>query len=169
MPPKPQEAQVPRVPPMPHAPFFERDMTNMELRDAQINFTPLMMAQAHVVSHNFVAQDNQRVGPQPLTSTPAARIRDFMRMNPPTFHGPKVDKHTQGFIDEVFKDVNAMGVNPREKQDLAAYQLKYVVKVLFELWRDEIPFRDSPINLQVFKVAFLDRFYPLRVEGEKVG
>ena len=32
-----------------------------------------------------------------------------MRMNPPTFHGTKVDEYPQGFIDEVFKVADAMG------------------------------------------------------------
>ena len=62
-----------------------------------------------------------------------------MRMNPPTFHGNKVDEETQGFIDEVFKVVDAMGVTPREKAELAAYQIKDVGRVWFERWRIERP------------------------------
>ena len=41
-------------------------------------------------------------------------------MNPPTFHGTKVDEDPQGFIDEVLKVVDVMGLNPREKAELAS-------------------------------------------------
>ena len=56
-------------------------------------------------------------------------------MNPPTFYGTKVDEDLQGFIDEVFNMVEAMGVTPTEKVELAAYQLKYVAHVWFEQCR----------------------------------
>ena len=43
-----------------------------------------------------------------------------MRMNPPIFHGTKVDEDPQGFIDEVLKVVDVMGLTPREKAELAS-------------------------------------------------
>ena len=67
-------------------------------------------------------------------------------MNPPIFHGTKVDEYPQGFIDEIFKVVDSMGVTPREKAELAAYQLKDVAQVWFEQWRDHRPLRDGPVN-----------------------
>ena len=63
----------------------------------------------------MVAQDNLGVGPQPTASTTASRIRDFMRTNPLTFHGTKVDEDPQVFIDKIFKVVDDMGVKPIEK------------------------------------------------------
>ncbi|KAK4707442.1 hypothetical protein R3W88_032989 [Solanum pinnatisectum] len=80
----------------------------------------------------LTAQVNQEVEPQvnPNASTPTSRIRDFTRMNRPTFHGSKVDEDPQGFIDEVFKVVDAMEVSSREKMELTAYQLKDVAQVL---------------------------------------
>ena len=93
-PPEPQEPQVTQVPPMPQDLFAKRDMTNAELRDALMNLTQLMASQAHVVNNHFVAQSNQGVGPQPNASTPASRIWDFIRMNPPTFHSTKMDEDT---------------------------------------------------------------------------
>ena len=85
-----------------------------------------MIVQAHVVENHFVAQGNQGVEPQPNASSPTSRIPDFLRMNPPTFHGIKVDEDPQGFEDEVFKVVDTMGVTPRMKVKLAAFQLKDV-------------------------------------------
>ena len=96
-------------------------MTYAKLRATLMNFTEIMIDKSHVVNNHFVAQANQGVGPQPNASTPASRIWDFTRMNPPTFHGTKVDEDPQGFIAMFFKVVDAMGVTPREKANLAAY------------------------------------------------
>ena len=84
------------------------------------------------------AQDNLGVGSQPNASTLASRIKYFMRMNPPTFHGTNVDENPQGFINEVFMVVDPTGVTSREKSKLAAYQLNNVAQVWFEQWRDEL-------------------------------
>ena len=62
-----------------------------------------------------------------------------MRINPPSFHGTKVDEDPKDFIDEVFKVVDSMGVTPREKAELAAYQLKEVAQVWYEQWMGERP------------------------------
>ena len=59
-----------------------------------MNLTKLMTVQSHVINNHFVAQIKQGVGPQPNASTPASRIWDFLRMNPPTFHGTMVDEDT---------------------------------------------------------------------------
>ncbi|XP_049364533.1 uncharacterized protein LOC125829339 [Solanum verrucosum] len=88
-------------------------------------------------------------------------------MNPPTFFGSKVDEDPQNFIDEVFKIVDAMGVTPREEAELASYQLKDVAQVWFEQWRDERPIVADPIDWGVFKMAFLDRFFPLELREQK--
>ena len=117
------------MPPMPQGPqaaYVEGDMTNVEIRVALRILTHLMMTQAHVVTNHVVAQANLGFGPQSNYSTPTSRIWDFMRMNSPTFHGIKVDDDPQGFIDEVLKMVDVMGVIPREKVELPAYQLKDV-------------------------------------------
>ena len=110
-PPKPQRSQGPQMSPMPQAPqapFVEGDMTNAELRAFLINLTQLMMAQAQVVTNYLVGQGNQGDRSRHNVSTPASRIRYFMRMNPPNFHGTKVDKDPQSFIDEIFKVIYAM-------------------------------------------------------------
>ena len=52
-------------------------------------------------------------------------------MNISSFNGTKVDDDQHGLTDVVFKVVDAMGVTPREKVELAAYEHKDVAQVWF--------------------------------------
>ena len=69
-------------------------------------------------------------------STHASRVRDFTRMNPPEFHGSKVDEDPQAFIDEVSRVVTIIGVTSEERAELMAYQLKGVSQIWFEQWKE---------------------------------
>lgn len=71
-----------------------------------------MTAQDHVVNNHVVSQANQGGGPQPNESTPTSRILYFIKMNPHTFHGTKVDEDPQRLIDEVFQSGRCYGFNP---------------------------------------------------------
>ena len=91
------EAVSPQLPQGPQAPYVEGDIPNVEIKNAFQTLSQLMMTQAQVITTHaqaMTAQANQGVGPQvnPHTSTPACRIRDFMRMNPSTLYGTKVDE-----------------------------------------------------------------------------
>ena len=68
---------------------------------------------------------------------------------------------TQGFINEVFKVVDYMDVTSREEEELTAYQLKDVVQLWFEQWRDERPLRENLVDWEVFKTSFCDRFFTI--------
>ena len=106
---------MPHVPQCPQASQVEGYINNAYIKDALMDLTQLMMTQVHFPTNHLVAQANQGGGPQPNVSTPTSRILDFMRMKPSNFHGPKVDDDPQSFLDEVFKVVDVMSVNLREK------------------------------------------------------
>ncbi|WMV25450.1 hypothetical protein MTR67_018835, partial [Solanum verrucosum] len=72
----------------------------------------------------------------PIVGTTIIRVGDFTIMNPPEFHGSKVED-PQEFIDEIYKIVEIMGVSMEEKTKLAAYQLKGVVQVRFNQWKEK--------------------------------
>ena len=67
-------------------------------------------------------------------------------MNAPTFYGSKVKEDPQGFIDEVFKVLNAMGVFSQEKVELASYKLKNMAQVWYDQWKDERVVREGWIT-----------------------
>ena len=67
-----------------------------------------------------------------------------------------MDDETQGF--EVFK----------KKVELPAYLLKHVAHMRFEKWRDERPLRDGPVDWEVFKEAFLYRFFTIEWRENKM-
>ncbi|XP_049399709.1 uncharacterized protein LOC125863730 [Solanum stenotomum] len=106
-----QENEVPVAPPA---------MTNKEIRAAFLTLARAMTAQA-----------NRDVGPRVNAneSTAAPRFRDFVRMNPSIFLGSRIGEDPQGFLDEIYKIVDVMGVSSREKAELASYQLKEVAQI----------------------------------------
>ena len=98
------------------APANPPPMTKAEMRSilAQMDQSMTTQAQAAKVQAQAVtAQANQDVAPRPhqQVTTMASYLRDFTRMNPPTFYISKVDEYPQEFIDEVYKILYAMGVS----------------------------------------------------------
>ncbi|WMV54508.1 hypothetical protein MTR67_047893 [Solanum verrucosum] len=108
-----------------------------------------------------VALVNPRVG------TTTTRVRDFIRMNPLEFHGSNIEEYPQQFIDEVYKVLMIMGVTPIEKVELEAYQLKGVAQVWFNQLKEDRVVNKGPLDWEKFKVAFLDRFFPLEMREAK--
>ena len=91
-----------------------------------------------------------------------------MRMNPPIFLGSRIGEGPQGFLDEIYKFVDAMGVSSRENAELASYQLKEVAQIWYTQWMANRPEEAGPIEWEGFKEAFLGKYFPLEKRECKI-
>ena len=83
-----------------------------------------------------VAKDSW-VQVNPNVSTTISGDKGFHKDESPTSFGSKVEKDLQGFIDELFKVLDAIGVPFQEKAELPSWQLKDVAQVWYEKWKDK--------------------------------
>ncbi|KAK6775922.1 hypothetical protein RDI58_026923 [Solanum bulbocastanum] len=155
----PPNEQAPRGRQGPQVCIEKRAMSKVEIRMTIQKLT-------HVLADQVTRDGKVQVNTNARIT--ASRIRDFTRMNPFTFFGPKVEEDAQGFIDGVFKVLDAMGVSPQEKAKLSTYQLNDIAQVLYEQWKEERPIRAGPIDWGSFKMTFLDRFFPLKLRERKM-
>ncbi|XP_049345422.1 uncharacterized protein LOC125809933 [Solanum verrucosum] len=141
-------------------------MTNEEVRPALLIMAQAVTTQAQAMT----AQANKDVRPRVNAneSSMASRLRDFSRMNPPEFLATKVEEDPQRFVDEVSKILSTMGLSSGEKGELASYQLKDLAQIWYEQWKGERPKGAGSINWEVFKEAFLDRFFSLELREQKL-
>lgn len=118
----------------------------------------------------MTSQANREVGARvnSLESIVTSRLRDFVRMNPPTFLVTKVGEDPQAFLDEVYKIVHAMGISSREKEELASYQLKEVAQVCYTQWKYNRSVESSPIEWDDFKEAFIGKYFPFEKKEFKI-
>ena len=88
-----------------------------------------------------------------------SRLRDFVRMNPPTFLFSMVGEDPKAFLDELYKIVHAIGVSFRDKAELASYLLKAVAKVWYTQRKCNTPNESCPILWEDFMEAFLGKCF----------
>ena len=116
--------------------------------EAQV-VTTQAQAMASQANQVVVPRANRHVG------TMASRLKDFTRMNPPTFYGFKMEEHPQEFIYETYKILYGMGLTSSEKAELSTYQLNDVTQEWNIQWRENRTLRGGPMTWEVFKKAFL--------------
>ena len=90
------------------------------------------------------------------------RLRDFTRMTPPIFTKSKIVEDPRVFVKEIQKILVVMGATEIEKAELASYQLKDVAHTWCKMWQHSRALGGGPIILELFKKAFLGRFFPER-------
>ena len=83
------------------------------------------------------------------------RLRDFTRLNPTIFMGSKTSKYPCSATDT-------------EKAKLASFQLKYVAQTSCKMWQDSRAFGGVSVTWELFKTAFLERFFPNEMREAKV-
>ncbi|WMV18322.1 hypothetical protein MTR67_011707 [Solanum verrucosum] len=132
------------------------EVTNVEFKEAI-----KMLSQAVT---NQVGQ--QRGDRQEGADT--SRIREFLRMNPPSFTGSSTTEDLENFIEELKKVFEVMYVVDTERVKLAAYQLKNVARTWFDQWKEGRAENAPPASWACFEEAFLGRFYPRELKEAKV-
>ena len=108
VPPLEEDANDDQAPVDPH-------LTYGAIRAAFLQMAQAITTQAQVTTmeaQSMMTQANREVVPRAnqQVATISSRVRDFNRINPPTFYGSKVEEDHQDFIDEIYKILYFMGL-----------------------------------------------------------
>ena len=97
-----------------------------------------------------------------------SRIRELLRMNPPSFSGSSISENPENFIEELKRVFHVMHVVDAERVELVAYQLKGIARVWFDQ-RKKNRAEDAPIvSWVVFESALMGRFFPRELREAKI-
>ncbi|KAH0682694.1 hypothetical protein KY285_022193 [Solanum tuberosum] len=111
-------------------------------------------------------QVGQRENRQELADT--LRIREFLRMNPPSFIGSSVTEDPKNFVEELQKVFEIMHVVDDERVELTAYQMKGVARFWFVQWKNNRA-EDAPIvSWAVFESPLMGAFFPRELREAKI-
>ncbi|KAH0781998.1 hypothetical protein KY290_001596 [Solanum tuberosum] len=97
-----------------------------------------------------------------------SRIREFLRMNPPSFTSSNTTKDPKHFVEELQKVFEVMHVADAERVELAAYQLKSVARTWFDQWKKSRAEDALILSWAVFESSFLGSFFPCELREAKV-
>ncbi|WMV57410.1 hypothetical protein MTR67_050795 [Solanum verrucosum] len=64
-----------------------------------------------------------------------SRIREFLRMNPPSFTSSSFTEDPENFVKEIQKAFEIMHVTDVERVEIDTYQLKGVARIWFDQWK----------------------------------
>ena len=143
------------------APFF----SNRDTRAAFLQMVQGITTQAQAATTQAQDMMNQLIGRWYLEETNMFASWLLVRgisqgWIPLLYMVPKWSKTPKSSFDEVYKIHYAVGLTTSEKAELATYQLKDVARTLYVEWRDHRTLRGCPGTWEIFKKAFIDRFFP---------
>ena len=121
-------------------------------------------------AQTMTAQVNQQnvERENPLVRSMADRLRDFTRMNPPVFTRSKTSDDPQEFVDEVDNILVAMVAIDTKNVEMASYPLMDVAQTWCKMWKDSRDLGGVPVIWELFKIAFLKRFFPREMREENI-
>ncbi|WMV51630.1 hypothetical protein MTR67_045015 [Solanum verrucosum] len=143
---------------LPNAPEVQPqgEVTNVEFREAIRMLSQVVTNQA----------GQQRGARQEEADT--SRIREFLRMNPPSFTGSSTAKDSENFIEKLKKVFDVMHVTDTMRVELAAYQMKNVAKTWFDQWKVGRAEDAPPASWARFEKACLWHFFHRELKEAKV-
>ena len=97
----------------------------------------------------------------------AARVRDFVRMNPPEFLGSQTNEDPQNFMEEIKKIFEVMHVTGNYRVKLVSYQLKDVAHMWYTQWKDNRGENAAPLTWECFSEIFLYKFLPMELRKKR--
>ncbi|KAH0710411.1 hypothetical protein KY284_011838 [Solanum tuberosum] len=149
---EPQEQELPNAPEVQP----QGEISNTEFREAIMMLSQVVTNQA----------GQQRGARQEEADT--SRIREFLRMNRPSFTGSSTAEDPKNFIEELKKVFDVMYVADNARVELAAYQMKNVSRTWFDQWRGGRAEDAPPASWACFEEAFLGCFFPRELKEAKV-
>ena len=110
---------------LPNAPEVQPqgEVANVDFREA-----------IRMLSQAVTNQVGQRRGAR-QEEADTSRIREFLRMNPPSFTGSSTTEDPENFVEELQKMFEVMHITDVERVELVAYQLKSIVRTWFDQWK----------------------------------
>ncbi|WMV50683.1 hypothetical protein MTR67_044068 [Solanum verrucosum] len=119
-----------------------------------------------MLSHAVTNQVGQRENRQEEADT--SRIREFLRMNPPSITSSSVTEDPKNFVEEPYKVFELMLVVDAKRVELAAYQLMGVARIWFDQWKKTMV-EDAPlVSWACFEEAFLGHFFHRELREAKL-
>ena len=139
-------------------PIPDQEVSNAEFRNA-----------IQMFAHSMTHQNNRVHDPMNENSgSAAARIRNFVRMNPLEFFGSQTNnQNPQNFFDEIKKIFEVMKVAGNDGVELVSYRFKVVAHILYTQWKKYRGSNAAPITWDYFSETFLNRFFPIELREVK--
>ena len=97
----------------------------------------------------------------------AARVRDFVGMNPHKFLGSRTNEDPQNFLDEIKKIFEVMQFAGNYRVELSSYQLKDVAYIRYIQWKENKGTNAAPVTWDCFSDTFLNSFFPIELRVAK--
>ncbi|XP_049366101.1 uncharacterized protein LOC125830955 [Solanum verrucosum] len=130
------------------------EVTKAEFREA-------IRMLSQVATYQVGERDNR----QEVAST--SRIRELLRMNPPSLTGSSVTEDSENFIEDLKRVFDVMHVADAERVELA-YQMNGVARIWFNQWKKNRVEDAAIVTWDVFESALMGCFFPRELREAKI-